>query len=86
MRIIAGTSLQGSNDNSISKSIGSNAVNSSSSISSSSIAQGIGRARGNSISEVSKAISKTRVLVCAPSNTAVDELVYRLVTQVQTID
>lgn len=25
---------------------------------------------------------KTRVLICAPSNTAVDELVYRIVTQV----
>ena len=84
MRIIAGTSLQGCSDNSISKSIGSHAVNSSSS--GSSAAQGLARPRGNSISETGKVASKTRVLVCAPSNTAVDEIVYRLVTQVQMID
>ena len=33
----------------------------------------------------SVAVNKTRVLICAPSNTAVDEVVFRLITQVRKL-
>jgi hypothetical protein len=48
----------------------------------------LSRPRGGSISVTTTASGdtagkRTRVLICAPSNTAVDEVVYRLVTQVR---
>jgi senataxin len=48
----------------------------------------LSRPRGGSISVTTAAAGdaaakRTRVLICAPSNTAVDEVVYRLVTQVR---
>ena len=48
----------------------------------------LSRPRGGSISITAGAdgapgvVKRTRVLICAPSNTAVDEVVYRLITQV----
>lgn len=55
--------------------------------------QKLTRPRAGSISLPSKnadgtssVVKKTRVLICAPSNTAVDEVVYRLITQVRMIN
>lgn len=54
--------------------------------------QKLSRPRAGSISLASNnadgtgsTVKKTRVLICAPSNTAVDEVVYRLITQVCSI-
>jgi hypothetical protein len=57
---------------------GGGSVSSSSSASGSSVGGGGGSANPNGSNA-----AKTRLLMCAPSNTATDELVYRLVTQVR---